>query len=67
MTGVARRSAGVEFLRGPPLAGTARRTFRLHLAYALLDATAGGGHLAERADRGDQSQPPTEGLRFRFC
>lgn len=27
---------------GPDLAGNARRTFRFHLAYALLDAAAGG-------------------------
>ena len=30
------------FLRGPDLAGEARRTYRFHLAYAVLDATAGG-------------------------
>jgi hypothetical protein len=28
--------------REPPLTGNAQRTFRFHLAYALLDATAGG-------------------------
>ena len=31
-----------DFFRGPCLSGNAARTFRLHLAYALLDATAGG-------------------------
>ena len=31
-----------EFFRGPALSGNAARTFRLHLTYALLDATAGG-------------------------
>jgi hypothetical protein len=30
------------FLRGPDLEGEARRTYRFHLAYAVLDATAGG-------------------------
>ncbi|MBN1853086.1 MAG: hypothetical protein JW829_10195 [Pirellulales bacterium] len=30
------------FLRGPHLSGNAARTYRLHLAYALLDASAGG-------------------------
>lgn len=30
------------FFRAPPLAGNARRTFRCHMTYALLDATAGG-------------------------
>ena len=30
------------FFRGPCLSGNAARTFRLHLAYALLDAAAGG-------------------------
>lgn len=30
------------FFRGPGLSGNAARTFRLHLTYALLDATAGG-------------------------
>ncbi len=39
---MAGRSVAVEFFRGPPLSGNARRTFRLHLGYALLDATAGG-------------------------
>lgn len=39
---MAKRSVAVEFFRGPQLSGNARRTFRLHLAYALLDATAGG-------------------------
>lgn len=31
-----------SFFRGPRLSENAARTFRLHLAYALLDATAGG-------------------------
>ncbi|NLS94365.1 MAG: MFS transporter [Planctomycetaceae bacterium] len=31
-----------SFFRGPCLEGNAARTFRLHLVYALLDATAGG-------------------------
>ena len=30
------------FFRGPQLAGNARRTYHLHLRYALLDAIAGG-------------------------
>lgn len=30
------------FLRGPELSGNAERTFRLHVTYAVLDATAGG-------------------------
>lgn len=32
----------LSFFRSPPLVGNARRTFRYHLRYALLDATAGG-------------------------
>lgn len=32
----------LRFFRGPQLAGNARRTYRLHLRYALLDAIAGG-------------------------
>jgi len=31
-----------SFFRGPGLTGNARRTFRLHLTYAVLDAAAGG-------------------------
>jgi hypothetical protein len=31
-----------NFFHGPGLSGNAGRTFRLHLAYAVLDATAGG-------------------------
>jgi len=36
------RSVAASLLRGPDLAGNARRTFRFHLAYAVLDAAAGG-------------------------
>ena len=39
---MAKRNVAAEFFRGPPLSGNARRTFRLHLGYALLDAAAGG-------------------------
>lgn len=31
-----------RFFRGPDLVGNARRTYRLHLGYAVLDGTAGG-------------------------
>ena len=31
-----------SFFRGPQLSGNARRTYHRHLAYAVLDATAGG-------------------------
>ena len=37
-----KRNIAAEFLRGPQLSGNARRTFRLHSGYALLDAAAGG-------------------------
>jgi hypothetical protein len=35
-------AAVVGFLRGPALEGNARRTYHHHLAYAVLDGTAGG-------------------------
>jgi hypothetical protein len=35
-------SALKNLIRGPDLTGNAKRTFRYHLAYALLDAAAGG-------------------------
>ncbi|MCU0873681.1 MAG: MFS transporter [Pirellulaceae bacterium] len=39
---MAGRTVAFNLFRGPPLSGNARRTYRLHLGYALLDATAGG-------------------------
>jgi MFS family permease len=39
---VAKRFLDRCSLRGPCLSGNAARTFRFHVAYALLDATAGG-------------------------
>ena len=39
---VPRPAALDSFLRGPTLEGNARRTYRYHLAYAVLDGTAGG-------------------------
>ena len=36
------KRAAASLFRGPDLTGNARRTFRFHLAYAVLDAAAGG-------------------------
>jgi hypothetical protein len=38
-----------NFFRGPRLPGNAGRTFRFHLAYAVLDAATGGILLAAMA------------------